>query len=170
LVYDETMPHIHELIDYTTSAFIMHPSEPKILLLKHKKIGKWLQPGGHIELHENPIQALHHELEEETGLKPKDYEIIEPADGPKPVGESASNTVLPLPFYINEHFWDGKGPHKHIDICYLAKSKTKKITESPDGASAIDWLTLQQAVSLHESNDMYLDTRTIIEWIFDKYM
>ena len=164
------MPHIHDLIDYTTSAFILHPTEPKVLLLKHKKIGKWLQPGGHIELSENPIQALHHELEEETGLKPSDYTIIEPSDSPKPTGESVSNTVLPLPFYINEHFWDGKGPHKHVDFCYLAKSMTEKLTDDPDGASDIGWFTLEQVVTMHESGDMYQDTRTIIEWLFDKYM
>jgi 8-oxo-dGTP pyrophosphatase MutT (NUDIX family) len=169
-MYHDSMPHIHELIDYTTSAFIMHPTEPKVLLLKHKKIGKWLQPGGHIELNENPIQALHHELEEETGLKPRDYTIIEPSDSPKPVGKSASNTVLPLPFYINEHFWDGKGPHKHVDICYLAKSHTATLTDDPDGASAIGWFTQEQVVTMHESGDMYQDTRTIIEWLFNKYM
>jgi 8-oxo-dGTP diphosphatase len=164
------MPHINTLIDYTTSAFILHPSEPKVLLLKHKKIGKWLQPGGHIELHENPIQALHHELEEETGLKPQEYDIIQPSDSPKPAGASASNTVLPLPFYMNEHFWDGRGPHKHVDICYLAKAHTDRLTDKPDGASAIDWFTLSEVASMFNSGDMYQDTKTIIEWIFDKYM
>ncbi len=52
------MPHIHELYDFTASAYILHPTESKILLLLHKKLGKWLQPGGHIELSEDPLQAL----------------------------------------------------------------------------------------------------------------
>lgn len=159
------MPHIHELYDFTVSAFILHPSEPKLLLLKHKKIGKWLQPGGHIELHENQLEALHHELQEETGLEPSDYMIIEPSEGPKPVGEDASNIVLPLPFYINEHFWDGKGPHKHIDLCYLAKSKTEKLTRSPDGASAIGWFAIKEITEFYDNGTLYKDTLTIVEWI-----
>lgn len=164
------MPHIHELYDFTTSAFIMHPNEPKILLLKHEKIGKWLQPGGHIELHENQIQALKHELEEETGLKPSDYTIIEPSESPKPTGVNTSNVVLPLPFYINEHFWDGVGPHKHIDLCYLVKSHTEKLTDNPDGASAIGWLSIQDIIEIHRAGEMYDDTLGIAKWIFDKYM
>ncbi len=161
------MPHIHEHYDFTTSGFILHPDEPKILLLKHKIIGKWLQPGGHIELDENPIQALNHEIEEETGLRPDQYTILEPADSPKPAGASASNSVLPLPFYLNEHFWDGKGPHKHIDICYLVKSKTDVITDNPDGASAIGWFDIKEIEELHDKGDLYEDTLTIAKWIFD---
>lgn len=164
------MPHIHELYDFTTSAFIMHPTEPRLLLLKHKKIGKWLQPGGHIELDENPIQALNREVSEETGLAPDQYMIIEPSDSPKPIGDSASNTVLPLPFYLNEHYWDGKGPHKHIDICYLIKSSTEVVTDNPDGASAIGWITLQEIVDLHNNGELYEDTLTIAKWIFEKHM
>jgi 8-oxo-dGTP pyrophosphatase MutT (NUDIX family) len=161
------MPHIHDIYDFTASGFIIHPSEAKILLLKHKKIGKWLQPGGHIELNENPVQALTHEIEEETGLKPNQYTIIEPAESPKPIGLSASNYVLPLPFYMNEHFWDGKGPHKHIDICYLIKSKTEVVTDDPDGASAIGWFDFKEIQELHRNGVLYEDTMTIAKWIFD---
>ena len=49
------MAHIHEKIDFTTSVFIVRNG--KVLLHKHKKLGIWLQPGGHIELDEDPNQA-----------------------------------------------------------------------------------------------------------------
>ena len=49
------MAHIHEKIDFTTSVFIVR--DGKVLLHKHKKLGIWLQPGGHIELDEDPNQA-----------------------------------------------------------------------------------------------------------------
>jgi 8-oxo-dGTP pyrophosphatase MutT (NUDIX family) len=60
--YYTNMPHIHEKYDFTVSAMIMHHSEPKLGLHFHKKLRKWLQAGGHIELHEDPLQALEHEL------------------------------------------------------------------------------------------------------------
>lgn len=161
------MPHIHELYDFTTSAFIMHPDEPKILLLLHTKLGKWLQPGGHVELHENPLQALHHELDEETGLKPDNYTIIEPADSPTPSGE---NIKLPLPFYFNEHPMGNQPSHKHIDVCYLAKAKTSRLTDNPDGATKIGWFSKSDIEKIHKKNEMYQDTYEICVWIFNKYM
>jgi 8-oxo-dGTP pyrophosphatase MutT (NUDIX family) len=38
-------------------------------MLKHKKLGKWLPPGGHIEPNELPDDAACREVLEETGLK-----------------------------------------------------------------------------------------------------
>ena len=158
------MPHIHELNDFTTSAFILHPSEPKILLLKHRKIGKWLQPGGHIELDENPLQALHHELEEETGLKPTDYKIIAQPDRPN---LSGAVTELPIPFYFNQHNYNAT--HKHIDLCYLAKAKTDVLTDSPDGADDIKWLSLEEIKQKHTNGDVFDETLAVCQWIFDRY-
>jgi 8-oxo-dGTP pyrophosphatase MutT (NUDIX family) len=155
------MAHIHEKYDFTASAFIMHPTEPKLLLLHHKKIGKWLQPGGHVELDENPLQALHHELQEETGLLPKDYDILEPAEQPATKG---TNITLPLPFYFNEHPFNET--HRHIDLCYLVKAKVPILTDNPDGALAISWLSLADIRKKHSNGDMFDDTLQICEWIF----
>lgn len=160
------MAHIHELYDYTVSAFIMHPTEPKLLLLHHKKLNKWLQPGGHVELHEDPLQALHHELQEETGLTPAHYTIIEPAEQPHPTG---SNTVLPLPFYFNVHQFAPVPGHKHIDICYLVKAHTTTLTSTPDGAHAIAWLSLQDIKEKQAQGLLVTDTLQICEWIFTKH-
>lgn len=159
------MAHIHELYDFTVSAFVMHPTEPKLLLIKHKKLGKWLQPGGHIELNEDPLQALHHELEEETGLKPSDYDVLEPAEQPHPAG---GNTVLPLPFYFNVH--DYSDTHKHIDITYLAKAKTAKLTDNPDGASAIGWFNITEIHAMFKSGELFKETLRVCEWIAKKHL
>lgn len=43
--------------------------EYKVLLHKHKKLGIWVAIGGHIEEHENPVQALLRETKEETNLE-----------------------------------------------------------------------------------------------------
>src|SRR5688572_4876274 len=62
------MAHIHELIDLVVSAFIVHPTEPKVLLVHHKGLNGWYAVGGHVELHETTDEALDREIEEETGL------------------------------------------------------------------------------------------------------
>jgi len=68
------MPHIHKLIDYTVALFIRHKN--KVLLIHHKKLDRWLPPGGHIELDEDPDQGLFRELEEETGLKKGHFDLL----------------------------------------------------------------------------------------------
>lgn len=156
------MPHIHELFDYTVSAYIVHPSEPRILLVKHRKIGKWLQPGGHIELDENPLQALTHELEEETGLNPADYTLLQPD---QPTG--LTHTIqLPVPFHINQHAFDNN--HQHIDLAYIAQSQTDKITNQPDGADDIRWCTLEDMKAFVEVEEMFPDTLHVCEWVLSK--
>lgn len=41
---------------------------PRVLLIYHPVLRRWLQPGGHVETGELPLQAALREVEEETGL------------------------------------------------------------------------------------------------------
>lgn len=50
----------------TASAIVTE--DEKILLVLHPFLKKWLQPGGHVEPGETPLQAARRELLEETGL------------------------------------------------------------------------------------------------------
>ena len=156
------MAHIHELFDFTVSAYVLHPTEPKILMIKHRKIGKWLQPGGHIELNENPIQALTHELEEETGLKPEDYTLLQPDQ----LTKLQHNVLLPVPFYMNQHEID-KG-HKHIDMAYIAKANTDRLTETPDGADDIRWCGIEELQQFLADDVLFPDTLYVCEWVLEK--
>lgn len=61
------MPHIHEKIDFTVEVFIVYQN--KVLLRMHDKYKKWMSVGGHIELHEDPVEAAHREVREEVGLE-----------------------------------------------------------------------------------------------------
>ena len=54
---------------FCASAYIINPENKKLLLVKHKKYNKWLQPGGHIEDNETPEEAAVREVYEETGIK-----------------------------------------------------------------------------------------------------
>ena len=61
---------------FCASAFVVDPYTKKILLIKHKKNGRWTQPGGHIEDDETPEEALVRELDEEAGVTVTDFELI----------------------------------------------------------------------------------------------
>src|SRR5437762_10909961 len=34
---------------FTASAFVLSPDYDEVLLIFHKKLGRWLQPGGHVD-------------------------------------------------------------------------------------------------------------------------
>ncbi len=61
----------------TASTMIFDPVTQRFLLLKHHSLGKWLQPGGHVETSDGTLlRAACREVYEETGLGAEDYRII----------------------------------------------------------------------------------------------
>lgn len=56
-----------EIVKKCASCFVINDN--KILLIYHKKIGKYIQPGGHIEDGEEAYQTAIREVLEETGIQ-----------------------------------------------------------------------------------------------------
>ncbi|MBI4352786.1 MAG: NUDIX domain-containing protein [Candidatus Omnitrophica bacterium] len=116
------MPHIHELYDFVVSVFIVHQerrgAERRALLVYHKKYREWLPIGGHIELDEDPEQALYREIEEESGLRVKILAETPPVrhKGVKPI---------PTPSFVDVHEIDRA--HKHIAFIYCGTARTPAV-------------------------------------------
>ena len=87
---------------FCASAYIINPETKKILLVKHKKYSRWVQPGGHIEHDEFPEEAAIREAYEETGIKvkllgerfPREEDFITPLG----VQKNRTNTGIHLDF------------------------------------------------------------------------
>ncbi len=130
------MAHIHEKIDFTASVYIVH--DHKVLLHRHKKLDIWLQPGGHIELDEDPVQAVLREAKEETGL---DIDLVgeEPRQFQTPYG--ARNLMTPR--FLSRHFFDESKMHEHIDFVYFARSRSADaVTE--EGGRPVRWFSREE--------------------------
>jgi 8-oxo-dGTP pyrophosphatase MutT (NUDIX family) len=135
------MPHIHEKIDFCAEVFIVHKN--KVLLRMHDKLKFWLSIGGHIELHEDPIEAAYREVKEEVGL---DIKIVGDANGPKS-GEADNQgyTYLIPPRYLGRHPV-GKN-HEHIAFVYFATTDTDVVSDSVlDHEKGVEmkWVTLEE--------------------------
>lgn len=126
------MAHIHEKIDFTASAYIVHPDLNRVLLVMHKKLNRWLQIGGHVELDEDTDQALDHEIAEETGLV---VEIISEKPGKEIPGEK----VLYRPDFVNLH--QVTKTHQHLDLRYVAIAKTTDLNPGPGESTELRWFT-----------------------------
>ena len=134
------MAHINELIDWTATTFIVH--KDRVLIREHDKYGWWIGVGGHIELHEHPIETVKRECLEEVGLI-----VTIPDDHSKPAmetpGHDGSDKVepLPTPRHLNIHRINET--HQHLDLIYYATSSTDKvIPEKPTDRWL--WLTADE--------------------------
>ena len=83
----------------TGSALVLDVRHRVVLLHRHRRLGIWLQPGGHVEPGEAPEVAALREALEETGTA-----VAHPADGP-------------LVVHVDEH--PGPDGHVHLDLRYL---------------------------------------------------
>ena len=52
----------------TASGIVFDPSDRMILLMHHRGLDRWLQPGGHLDAGELPLEAARREIFEETGV------------------------------------------------------------------------------------------------------
>jgi len=157
------MAHIHTNPgehDHTASAFIVRTDmdEPRLLLHKHKKLGVLLQPGGHIELNENPWQAIQHEIIEETGYELSQLKILQPSIRMK----ALSGAILhPIPVSPNTHNFDSKGNHKHTDEGYAFIADGAPVGE-PDEGESVDmrWLSLSELNDI-DKNEIFDNVREV---------
>lgn len=100
--------------DFVVAGYVVKGG--RVLLVDHKKLGKWLPIGGHIRLKETPDQAMIREAKEEAGL---DVVIISeryPDDDP-------DVEMLSRPDHIQlERIVEKKGEeHQHIDFVYVCR-------------------------------------------------
>ncbi len=98
-----------------------------VLLHRHRRLHRWLQPGGHIEAGEPPADAAVRECLEETGLA-----VTHPAGGPVIVR-------------IDVH---QAGTHVHLDLCYLVTAPDEEPRPGPRESQEVAWFSWRAAESL----------------------
>src|SRR5919112_4423817 len=96
---------------FTVAVFVVW--EGKVLLHRHRKLGMWLPPGGHIEKGELPDEAAVREVFEETGVEielvgERREDVADPVQLHRPAGVQLENI--------------GPG-HQHIDLIYFARPR-----------------------------------------------
>lgn len=162
------MPHIHtenNQHDLTVTAYIVRVDtpEPKVLLHMHRKLHKLLVVGGHVELDENPWQAIAHELAEESGYELNQLQVLQPQSRIKKMTKVAQH---PYPISMNTH--DIPHNHFHTDIQYAFVASGNPSLGIADGESAdLRWLTRSELNNL-PSDLIFENTKEVYNFVLDQ--
>jgi 8-oxo-dGTP pyrophosphatase MutT (NUDIX family) len=120
--FDETADSTH----VTASAIVT--SRRGVILHRHRRLHRWMQPGGHLEPGEVPQEAVIRECVEETGLA-----VAHPPDG----------AIL---VHVDVHR-AAKG-HVHLDLRYLLWAPDADPSPAPGESQDVAWFTWEAADDL----------------------
>jgi ADP-ribose pyrophosphatase YjhB (NUDIX family) len=95
--------------DFTVATFVVQ--DRRVLLLWHRKLQRWLPPGGHVEPNELPDDAAVREVAEETGVE---TELV---------GETGLSVEYPRQLVrpAGIQLEDIAPGHQHVDLVYFAR-------------------------------------------------
>ena len=125
----------------TVGAFIFNPQGEILLVQSHKWLGKWVVPGGHVELGETLEGALRREPREETGLEVYDLEFINFQQ-----------------FIYDPAFWK----HRHfIFFDFACKSDSSEVVLNEE-AQAYMWVSPEKALKMDIDGYTEISIRAIL--------
>lgn len=114
----------------TASAWILDPTQTKVLLTHHKKFNKWMQLGGHADGNPNTAEVALTEGYEESGLQ-------------------KITLLSPDIFDIDIHHIPGKC-YAHYDVRYIFAAHDHTYIVS-DESHDLAWVSLSHVVNYNDS-------------------
>ncbi len=132
------------------------------MLHKHKKLGVYMQFGGHIELDETPWQAISHEIPEETGYEMNQLKLFQPKDRLKKVSRSI---LHPVPVCHNTHVIVDDHYHTDLDYAFVANEAPKGTVA--EGESSDIRLFTRAELLAHPADDIFQEVLDITLYIFE---
>jgi len=127
----------------TGSAMIVRPDLHSVLLTHHRKLGKWLQLGGHADGHPRIHEVAMREGEEESGISRLQFHSYE-----QQVFPEALSLESPLIFDLDAHFIPtrGKEPeHIHYDVRFLVVASAEAAHKISDESLDLQWFPIAEA-------------------------
>ena len=118
---------------HVTGSAIVLDGRGRVLLHRHKRLGIWLQPGGHLDPGEHPSQAARRETLEETGVA---------ADHPD---------TGPHLLHVDVH--EGPRGHVHLDLRYLLHGDgDAPLRPAPGESPDVAWVARDEVPRLADAS------------------
>lgn len=115
-----------DIVHVTGSAILV--GRRGVVLHLHKRLQRWLQPGGHIDAGEMPWEGARREAAEETGLA-----VEFPPAGPRLV-------------HVDVH--PGPRGHTHLDLRYVIIGADADPAPPPGESQHVRWFSWDDAVAM----------------------
>ena len=122
----------------TGSAFILDRRGGALLLIHHRELDRWLQPGGHVNDGEDAATAALREAAEETGLA--GLRLMSWRGGLLPI-DIDSHAIPANPR-------KGEAAHVHHDIRYLIEAKSGALSPDQAETKGARWAPLDELDSI----------------------
>lgn len=150
---------------FTATAFVTD-SRGRTLLLWHKRLKRWMPPGGHVGGDEMPEETARRECLEETGL---DVSIVGEACADHFKGNRGEGEVLQKPFaFLLENIPEcperDEPAHQHMDFIYVARPKDEgqEIRLEEQEGREIRWFTRSEIEALDEDTEIFSNVKAYI--------
>ena len=125
----------------TGSAWVINPRRTHVLLLHHRKLDRWLQPGGHADGDADIIQVVLKETAEESGVDVTQIKLLNEA-----IFDVDIHTV-----YATVH--DPR--HDHFDIRFLLEIDDRLPLPGNDESHQIAWIPIEQVSRFNNARSLY---------------
>lgn len=146
---------------FTAAVYIL--KEERVLLIHHKKLDKWLPPGGHLDPNETPPEAARREAREETGLE---IEFIK-QENVWVDRWNAKSFERPYLCLIEQIPAFGQQPaHEHVDFIYVATPCGGQENHNTSEVHDMRWFTVTEIDSLKSDVEIFQETKEVIHAIF----
>lgn len=140
----------------TGSALVATPSLDRVLLHLHRKLGIWIQLGGHADGEQDMAAVALREAREESGLE--DFSFFVAGDSELSNSEQHKDSASATPFDVDIHLIPeraGVPAHLHYDVRYLliAEQSPEAIVKSHESLD-LRWFSVQEALELCSETSM----------------
>lgn len=137
-VFVQSVPNCFERSSWmghiTGSAWVLNAKESAVVLLHHRKLGMWLQPGGHADGDPDIRGVAQREVQEETGLSAPKLRFDEIFDV----------DIHPIPARPRKNEQRAEGVHFHYDVRWVFQvSEGEELISNPESHS-VAWVPLDE--------------------------
>jgi 8-oxo-dGTP pyrophosphatase MutT (NUDIX family) len=122
----------------TASGWVVSPDRSQVLLMHHRKLDRWFQPGGHCDGDPDTAAVAKKEVMEETGIK--------------------------NPFLISDEIYDvdvhlipassKDAAHYHYDIRFLFEADPNDALIINKESKDVKWVSVQEVATLNDSESI----------------
>jgi len=128
-------------VHVTGSVWVVNSGRDRVLLLHHKKLDQWFQPGGHADGDADILKVALKEASEETGLDSSHIRLVSDRVFDVDIHDIAANVSDP---------W-----HQHIDVRFLVEVDDDIVVPGNDESHDVIWVSLNQASSYNNNRSTF---------------